>query len=237
MIKLGSNNIGKIYLGSNSIGKAYLGSNLVYQKGGGLPYTPVSYIETDGVAYIDTGIVGADAKSCEIKCVLVNTGDIMLGCSTGSEDNYNFVLLHASLSSTAGFAHYYYYAAGLPSIADSLSNETPFIAKTSLAQGSQSISVKQEGESSYTTATKTQSTAINTGRTMFLFGANGGGTHCSLGSKVYYCKIYNDATFTNLVRDFVPCLYQGEYGMWDRVSNSFFGNAASSGAFSGPSNS
>ena len=34
MIKLGTNNIGKVYLGSNSIGKAYLGTNLVFQKGG-----------------------------------------------------------------------------------------------------------------------------------------------------------------------------------------------------------
>lgn len=33
MLKLGNNNIGKVFLGSNEIGKAYLGSNLVFQKG------------------------------------------------------------------------------------------------------------------------------------------------------------------------------------------------------------
>ena len=32
-----------------------------------LPYTPVEYIETDGVAYIDTGITGVPSKSAEIK--------------------------------------------------------------------------------------------------------------------------------------------------------------------------
>ena len=56
MIKLGNNNIGKIYLGSNSIGKAYLGSNLVFQQGGAQP-TMIPYIRGGaGGSYIDTGI-------------------------------------------------------------------------------------------------------------------------------------------------------------------------------------
>lgn len=57
MIKLGNNNIGKIYLGSNAIGKAYLGSNLVYQSGSPQPTTAISYIRGGGDgSYIDTGI-------------------------------------------------------------------------------------------------------------------------------------------------------------------------------------
>jgi len=54
MIKLGSNNIGKIYYGTSSIGKVYLGSNLVY--GGSSPtpsYTPDSYVQSGLISMFD----------------------------------------------------------------------------------------------------------------------------------------------------------------------------------------
>lgn len=242
MIKLGSNSIGKIYLGSNSIGKAYLGSDLVYQKGGSpvLPYTPVEYIQTDGTAYINTGIIGADPRSMEIRCVVKQRGDNILATSTGAENAYNYTMLFIGNSAdVAGFGHYNYYTSGFPSVQDSIGNGTPFIARCAMKKGAQSMSVKMDGASDYTTVSKTQNTAINTGREMYLFGANTGGNPApaSSGVRVYYCKIYSDESFVTLVRDFIPCIYQGEYGMWDKVSDTFFGNAAASGAFSGPSNS
>ena len=63
MIKLGTNNIGRVYLGTNAIGKAYLGSDLVYQIGGTpTPPTPTGlvfydWLVFDGTAYIDTDII------------------------------------------------------------------------------------------------------------------------------------------------------------------------------------
>lgn len=45
---------------------------------------------------------------------------------------------------------------------------------------------------------------------------------------VYYCQIYKDGV---LVRDLVPCSNPlGESGMFDFVSNTFFGNAGSGGS-------
>ena len=40
-------------------------------------------------------------------------------------------------------------------------------------------------------------------------------------SKLYYCKIEKDGT---LVRNFIPCTYLGEPGMWDTVENKFYRN-------------
>lgn len=243
MIKLGSNSIGKIYLGSNSIGKAYLGSNLVFQKGGGpspiLPYTPVEYIQTDGAAYINTGIVGVDPRSAEIKCVAKQKGDRILASSSGSENAANYVLLFISSSATAGLAHYYFYSSGFPSVQDAITNGTPFVARVAMKKRSQSMSVKKEGESSYTTYSRTDNNTISSTRTLYLFGSNTGGTPlvAASGTRVYYCKIYSDDTFGGLVFDGVPCYYNGQYGLWDKVSGTFKGNAAASGAFSGPSNS
>lgn len=39
--------------------------------------------------------------------------------------------------------------------------------------------------------------------------------------KFYYCKIWNGST---LVRNFLPCTYLGEPGMWDTVENKFYRN-------------
>lgn len=40
-------------------------------------------------------------------------------------------------------------------------------------------------------------------------------------AKIYSCKIYESEV---LIRDFVPCEYNGQYGMWDLVENKFYGN-------------
>ena len=53
--------------------------------------------------------------------------------------------------------------------------------------------------------------------------------------KLYVERKWPKATYTigRLYIDGIPCQYNGEYGIWDRVTNSFFGNAAGSGAFTG----
>lgn len=38
---------------------------------------------------------------------------------------------------------------------------------------------------------------------------------------IYYCKIWDNDV---LIRDFLPCIYNGEAGMWDQVENKFYGN-------------
>lgn len=38
---------------------------------------------------------------------------------------------------------------------------------------------------------------------------------------IYYCKIWDNDV---LIRDFLPCIYNGVAGMWDQVENKFYGN-------------
>ncbi len=237
MSYIGTTKIGKIFLGATEIGKIYLGTNLVFQKGGNLPYTPVDYIETDGVAYINTGINGNDPRSCEIKYMTSN-GQYFhcpLGVGDGNENTNLYCPLYISGSGYPGFGHRYFYSNSSAQI----TANSPFIAKCAMKVSSQSFAVKRAGDADFITLSKTQSGNLQTGKTMFLFAAHKPSTdgpynNSPSGSRLYYCKIYSTNTYTNLVFDGIPCVYNGEYGLWDRVSDTFFGNAAGSGAFTGP---
>ncbi len=68
-----------------------------------------------------------------------------------------------------------------------------------------------------------------TTQTMRLFGFNTTSPSvCRYGCRVYYFKMTDNG---KLVRDMVPCEYNGKYGMWDLVEGKFYGNANSTGAF------
>ena len=209
------------------------------------PYTEVDYIQTDGTAYIDTGVLGDDPKSMELKFVPAGTTNniqVLLGTTNGSENADTYMPVYLTTSGLVGIGHYYFYSSGGPNVTTSITNQTPVIVKAAYKKSSQVLQVKQSGESDFTTFSKTQSNEIQTNASMYLFAANSpsnsaGIRNCLSGTKLYYCKIYGNDGYTDLIFDGVPCLYNGEYGLWDKVTNSFFGNIAGSGAFSGPQNS
>lgn len=242
MIKLGTNTIGKVYLGSNSIGKAYLGSNLVFQKGSSptpTPYTLVDYIETDGTAYINTGIKGNAPMSSKINLIPVVSASgntYFFGCRKDSGDTrFSFCLLTSDKKAT--FA----YGAGVMSngldISSSVDNGTEVTIQTRFKVNSQIIYKKEAGESSYTNSGYASQENVQTDTDIFVFCLNNQGSPGTIldGLKIRHVMIYSDYDWTNLVFDGNACYYNGEYGMWDMVSDTFFGNAAGSGAFTGPS--
>lgn len=202
-----------------------------------LPYTPVDYIETDGTAYINTGIKGNAPMSVQMKVTPVapSSGNkYILGCRKDS-GNTRFLFLGVSSAKKAGIA--YGSATDFQNdITASCNNNTPFGYLCSMKSGTQKYQVKQEGESAYTDKTTAISGTITTGTDMYVFCWNNQGTPSApqAGTRVWYVKIFSDSTFTNLVFDGRACSYNGQYGLWDMVSDSFFGNAAGSGAFSGP---
>lgn len=208
-----------------------------------LPYTRLSYIETDGTAYINTNITGTPPGSAEIKLFLPSTigrCQILSGyCTSSGTNTKSFAYLGYTTSSRSlMFAYYYNYGPGdgTSSVAWSIENEKPFIVRTDLARRSQHQRLLEEKDSTYTVVSKTQSTNISSTYKVLLFAgylSGSVGYNCSQGTRVYYCKIYSDTSYTNLVFDGIPVLYNGEYGLWDKITNSFFGNAASSGAFTG----
>ena len=209
-----------------------------------LPYTPVEYIETDGSCYITTSIRATPPKSSEIKVRIGNNKscELLSGFrkSSGS-DTKQFSLARYNANKYATFAFYATYGPsdGMPSVEWSIDNDKPFIIKTDIKKGSQHISVKQENSESWNTVSKTNSNNVSSSYGLVILGCyldNAYSSFASSGTRLYYCKIYTDETYSTLAFDGIPCLYNGEYGLWDRVSDTFFGNAGS-GTFSGPSNS
>lgn len=204
-----------------------------------LPYTPVEYIETDGVAFITTNVAGNAPKSFTGKmlpiCPSTSTGSsYFLGCRKDS-GNTRFWAFSVYGTKTAAFGYYSGYYANVD-ISDSIDNETPLEFHSVLQRGTCRVGVKQQGESSFTDYSISRNYIVTTNYYITLFGVNNAGTiaHSLSGTRCYGLKIYNSGNYTNLVFDAIPCYYQGEYGMWDKVSNAFFGNRAGAGAFTGP---
>lgn len=242
MSYIGTTEIGKMFLGTVEIDKAYLGDDLVFGGDASLPYTVVNYVQTDGTAYINTGKNSANTISAELKVMIPSsTGCAVLGrgVDPGSSSNSgSCILLLCGTSSSvfrAAYTHRYkYLGAANPSIADSVANQTPFECKSRQRKGAQEISILQQGETTWSSRTSTQNDNLGSTGVMYLFRTNNTtALPCPSGTRVYYCKIYSDYNYSTIVFDGIPVLYNGEYGLWDLVSNSFFGNAAGSGAFTG----
>ena len=240
-MKLGNTTIGGLSLGSTRIGGAKLGNTLVYQSGPSLPDGPLEYIETDGSAYINTGIEGKWPRSCELKIGVINTDfACFLGARVASEGR-RFQLV-MNLGGRVDIGAVKSYSNGV-SIESSVTNQTPVVVRSMLHNTTGSyIEAKQEGESSFTRKTISSypgGSNPTTGLNLFLFANNYGGVPANFepeGTPLYYCKIYSDDSLSTLVFDGVPYRYNHKCGLWDNVSNTFFGNANSSGAFIGGPN-
>lgn len=209
---------------------------LTINQAAGLPYTPLTYIETDGVAYINTGIKGNAPMSFEGKMLPVApaSGTSYYMGSRKDSGNTRFFVFEVGSGKTAGFGYANGNYATALDISESINNGTPLEFHTVLRSGTNRVGVKQSGASSFTDYTRSINSTITTNANIFVFAVNYGNITVSpSGTRCYGVKIYNSDNYTNLVFDGLPVYYNGEYGLWDMVSNSFFGNVAGSGAFTG----
>ena len=216
----------------------YFGNTLIIAQTNPLPYTPVAWIATDGVAYINTGIKGNSPMSayCKMLPVAPSSGTAYF-FGHRSSTNGRFVFLMIGSNKYAGFTYASSAYTTAVDVSTSVDNQTPIEAKTFVKDGEQQLFVRQQGESQYTDYHDSRSATVSDGIDIYLFCYNNQGSASTpeSGTKCYGAKIYSDATFGTMVFNGIPCYFNGEYGMWDLVSNSFFGNAAGSGAFTGPS--
>lgn len=213
------------------------------QTGGGgggtnpLPYTPLEYIETDGTAYIDSGVIGKATMSFDMKVKMntsISSTEIFVG--TGSTDGASSTIAGLWRSSSnqtkIGYGYYYLYSG----ILTPTSFTDPFEVSTRLLKGSCVMGIKYSGSSSYSSTSTNRSTSPSPSTSLYIFASNVSGSpsyRASAGSRVYYIRIISGGSLPNLAFDGVPALYNGEYGLWDNITNTFFGNAAGSGAFTG----
>ena len=208
-------------------------------------YSPLEYIESDGsvrfVTYLynpgGSGRGGTPPMSCEMKvlCKPFSTDQIICGCRQGTNERFYMLCITAGGRAYAGYRTDYD-SAGYIDINDSLNNGTPFIVRTVISDGYQSLSIKQEGESSFTTVSGSEAGSIGTARLLSLFICNSSGTFefpAASGTRLYYIKLYKDTTFTDCIYDGVPCSYFSEAGLWDLVTNTFNGRYDDTGSLTG----
>ena len=186
------------------------------------------YVQTDGSAYIDTGIIGKAGTKASIgmmwKGISDSTDVCFLGARNGSDGR--FLLCHAyKFGWNLGYKANWNnpsstYTPTLPA------NDVQYAIMTEITSGGYfNFTVNGKSGGRDTTAQG----AYNSGFTMYLFANHGTSSgavanKCPSGTRCYWTKIWQqDANGVyQLVRDFVPCKKGDRVGLWDRVSGDIF---------------
>lgn len=190
------------------------------------------YVQTDGSAYIDTGIIGKAGTKASIGMmwngISGSTDVCFLGARNGSDGR--FLLCHAyKLGWNLGYKANWNnpsstYTPTLPA------NNVHYAIMTEItSSGYFNFTVNGTSGGRDTTAQG----AYNSGFTMYLFANHGTSSgsvanKCPSGTRCYWTRIWQqDANGVyQFVRDFVPCKKGDRVGLWDRVSGDIFYPAA-----------
>lgn len=198
------------------------------QKPGGLlpgEYQQVEYIQTDGYAFIDTGVYGDNDTSVKLDFQLLQTGDYFFfgARQTNTSAGYVFLLRGGTLFATAF---------------DSSGNQALKKNGVDAPADTDRHIIYQQKQNAFLDGelrTSSANTEFTTPNTLFIFRSH----HSTLSQKymelkVFSCIIDDDGT---VIRNFVPCYRKtdSEIGMYDTVNGVFYTNANSTGSFSIPS--
>ncbi|MBQ7189211.1 MAG: hypothetical protein IJR99_07320 [Kiritimatiellae bacterium] len=171
--------------------------------------------------YIDTGVIGRSGTRCKADFEWLYLGDTggddrcLIGsrASWGGDDR--FMPIHSWDGILVGYGTYY------RNTSFKYAARTRYCVESDLRVGSQTVIVN--GATVYN---GTLGTSINTGRNLYLFTNNRGGTSNTPSYiKLYSLQIWQTDTATgaeSLVRDFRPCIKSGEVALYDAVSGSIF---------------
>ena len=228
MSYFGDIRIGRMPLGDVEITKAFLGDDLVFQKGGTPPepptpsrlpagYTEVEYIENTTTAFINTGIIYPCTWTITAQANAVPaTNQILVGSKT-SAGHYVGAITNGYWGTTTNAS---YYIAGYPNT-----------ARTQLTITINRKSVEFSAEDS---ATKTHNATSNIDTAIWLFAAS----KTASSTYPFIGKVYGDVVGVKEgVEVFrgVPCTDpNGVAGLYDLVSEAFFGSANTATFAAGP---
>lgn len=217
MIAKGGSSASKFYLGSSEVTKIYKGDTLVYSSAPvPLPYdAEVEYLETDGVAYINTGIVPANITPIlETRTYLPTSSSSKYVVGSDGSGNTRFSIGRLSSSRIEFRIGSYKNVSG--KAADW------YVIKLNGSNGQASLNGVVQWTSG-TLAFHTMPILLFTS-----YGASAPRNSFIAGMKISYCKIWDNET---LVADYIP-VRVGQVGyFYDRVTRALKGNAAESGAF------
>lgn len=203
--------MGNVFFGGGKVGmKAPSTSRL--PKG----YTELTYIQSGGTQYIDTGFKPNQNSRIDMvaKFESVAGGNSML-FGVKSPSTAEFFVYHNGGTIYGRYAN----VQVMQITADPTQKALFSLNKNSLTVGEETVT---------TTASTFQCT-----QNAILFGWNENGaiTPNPSPTQVYSCQIYDNG---NLIRDFVPCLSDADgVGMYDLVESKFYGNAGTGGFIGG----
>lgn len=198
---------------------------------GDLPdgYTQLLYIDnqTNTAAYIDTGIVPSYNTGFYIKMVP--------GEAYHTWDTYFGVYGNSSRGYLDSYQYYDFNSRG-PMFKDSSSTVTTDIAYGAISEISFKYPKVTVNEEAPVNIEDVNEFTLNEGLSVHIFGYNGSGSHnqsCKSNMKLYEFKLF--APDDTVLRNFIPCRNpQNEIGLYDTVSQSFFGNMGSGTFKAGP---
>ena len=195
------------------------GTDLECDENSETPDEFIDYVESTSYGYIDTEINARSGTSAEIDLAVLTKrtrNKAVLGAYKADGD-VRFYLLYCN---TGVMRTGYGALSADHSVTYSVGNR--YLVETSLSAGSQTLERTniEEGGSKTTLYTGTDSTQIDLEMPLYLFGYNKDGESDGMGQyRLYGCKIRQDGV---LVRDFKPCLKNGEFALYDDVSKRIF---------------
>lgn len=218
MIYKGSSGL-KAYVGSTGVDKMYKGDVLVYSSAPiPLPYdAEVEYLETDGTAYIDTGIAPSSIRPILEVEIYKKSGISSSYYVVGSDGSGNTRFSIGFLSNNrlelrvGSYKNFTYSTAKFYKVKINSITGQGFIDDELKSTG-----IKNAATNIYNILLFTSTNVNNTVRARLQ------------GVRISWCKIWDNET---LVADYIP-VRVGEVGyFYDKVTRRLIGNAADTGAF------
>ena len=192
-------------------------------------YTELTYIQSSGTQYIDTGFKPTPKTAIELDYQLVSTVDqqrLFSNYSASATDSSELVI---EVYTTDGAYKFSY------------QNSTPNWVATGVSLDTNRHTIKLDGynksfsfDNSYSVSLSGYTVTNTAKRNLYLLWTayTNQANHLKASAKIYSCKIHDNGT---LVRDFIPCTNaSGAVGLWDDVNRVFYGNAGTGSFISGP---
>ena len=180
-----------------------------------MEYTKLEYIESTGTQYINTGVNNINGVEIQFQYLAYKQNASAFGARNGDSSDSRF-----GLTLYDGYFH----------IMPPGQNVNGIITNKHIFKFGSNVNYQcyMDGELKINKI-PTYKSSYNT----YLFCECSGGypSFYSNNLKIYYCKLYKDEI---LVRDFIPCEYNGKIGLWDKVTNQFFANNGTGKFVAGP---
>lgn len=172
-------------------------------------------LESTGTQYIDMGFAPSDGISSTVLATLPPVdgySNYLYGTKSSTSSNKDSY----SMFVASNYLDRYYFNTGTYQVGSDSGTVTNGL-----------MLVRRKGKFSYANGTAASSTAgtfSETATNIYLFGTNTAGT-----AGYGYCKIVSAKFYDadgNPIRDYIPVrrIYDGALGMWDKVTETFYGN-------------